>query len=74
MVSFTQTIPYEVWRRLSYIENNVLSQSTIFTIDKCLHQDIIFAHNKSKLIDYNGFQNNIKRQPIWVDKFIKFQK
>ena len=38
------------------------------------YQDVIISYNKSKVISYEDFCNNVLNQPIWGNKFIKFKK
>ena len=37
------------------------------------YQDVIISYNKSKVINYEDFCNNVLNQPIWGNKFIKFR-
>ncbi len=59
-----------------YILKTTFDHKTLFpllTKMPMFYQDIVIAYNKSKVIEYDGFQNTIKRQPIWGNKFIKFK-
>ena len=37
------------------------------------YQDVILSYNKSKIMNYEDFRVNIKNQPIWCNKYIKFE-
>ena len=37
------------------------------------YQDVIISYNKSKVINYEDFCNNVLNQPIWGNNFIKFK-
>ena len=37
------------------------------------YQDVIISYNKSKVINYEDFCNNVLNPPIWGNKFIKFK-
>ena len=37
------------------------------------YQDVILSSNKSKTMSYEDFRVNIKNQPIWCNKYIKFE-
>ena len=36
-------------------------------------QDVILSYNKSKILSTENFYENIKNQPIWCNKYIKFK-
>ncbi len=37
------------------------------------YKEVIFSYNRSKIVDYNDFSDNLMTQPIWGNKFIKFK-
>ena len=37
------------------------------------YQDIVLSYNNSKVIQYDDFNNSIRKQLIWCNKFIKFR-
>ncbi len=59
-----------------YILKTTFDQKSMFpslTVIPTFYQDMVIAYNKSKFIHYDRFRDNIKQQPIWGNKFIKFK-
>ena len=42
------------------------------TIPK-FYQDVVLSYNKSKILSSEDFHQNIKNQPIWCNRYIKFE-
>ena len=37
------------------------------------YQEVILSYNKSKILSNENSHENIKNQPIWCNKYIKFK-
>jgi hypothetical protein len=61
----------------SFILKSSLTTKTAFssldTIPK-FYKDVILSYNESKVMKYEDFKENLIRQPIWGNRFIKFNK
>ena len=69
-------------RYLSKFGENYLIVKSTFTSLKMFpllkripqfYQDIVLSYNKSKVIQYEDFNNSIRKQLIWCNRFIKFR-
>ena len=59
-----------------YIVKSTVTSKTMFPFLKTIpefYQDVILSYNKSKIMSNEDFRVNIKNQPIWCNKYIKFE-
>ena len=59
-----------------YIVKSTVTNTKMFPFLKTIpefYQDVILSYNKSKIMSYEDFLVNVKNQPIWCNKYIKFE-
>ena len=59
-----------------YIVKSTVTSKKMLPLLKTIpefYQDVILSYNKSKIMSYEDFRVNIKNQPLWCNKYIKFE-
>ena len=59
-----------------YIVKSTVTSKKMFPLLKTIpefYQDVILSYKKSKIMSYEDFRVSIKNQPIWCNKYIKFE-